>query len=396
MNLKSKISMLIKRQIESTVDEYSNVFPVIAILGPRQCGKTTFTKQYIENNLASYIYLDLEKPTDYNKLENPQLYFSENPDKCIIIDEIQRKPELFPVLRSVIDEKKDNCRFIILGSASPDLIKQSSETLAGRIGYVELAPFSYTEIAENYNLQKHFFSGGFPPAYLSKSIRSSNIWLDNFIKTYIERDLPMLGLKANPKLVRKLWEMLSWQAGSLLNYNTLSGSLGVSNKTVSNYIDFLENSYIVYRLHPYSYNIKKRLVKTPKIYLSDTGVLHRLLRITDYEQLLGNPLVGRTWENFIINQIRNQKSSDYDLYFFRTHAGAELDLLLVKGLKPEMSVEIKFSEKPKVSRGFISNIETLNTKKNFIITPVSKEDYKIRNNIVVCGYDVFLEKYLNI
>lgn len=387
-------SMLIKRDIENKVKKYREIFPVIAILGPRQCGKTTFTKQYIEKNLKSYSYLDLEKPADYNKLDNPQLYFTDNKDKCIIIDEIQHKPELFSVIRSIIDENKNGCRFIILGSASPDLIKQSSETLAGRIGYIELGPFSYKEIEKNYDLKKHFFSGGFPPAYLSKSIETSNIWLDNFIKTYIERDLPMLGLKANPFLVRKLWEMLSWQAGNLLNYNALSGSLGVSNNTVINYIDFLENSYIVYRLQPYSYNIKKRIVKSPKIFLSDTGLLHRLLRISDYEQLLGNPLVGNSWENFIINQIKHQKPSDYDLYFYRTHAGAELDLLLVKGLKPKIAIEIKFSEKPKVSKGFISSIETLNTDKNFIITPLEKENYKLNKDVIVCGYDVFLKEYL--
>ncbi|MCF6365356.1 MAG: ATP-binding protein [Bacteroidales bacterium] len=386
--------MKIKRSIEDEVKNYCKIFPVIAILGPRQCGKTTFVKYYAAKNIDSYVYLDLEKITDYNKLENAQFYFEQNKNKCIIIDEIQRKPELFPLIRSIVDENKKNCKFIILGSASPELIKQSSETLAGRIGYIKLDPFSFGEISDKYDLKKHHFYGGFPLAYLSENNDTAKIWLDNFIKTYIERDLPMLGLKANPVTVRRLWQMLAWQTGNLINYNTLASSLKVTNKTVANYIDFLENSYIVYRLQPYFYNIKKRLVKTPKIFISDTGLLHRLLQISDYEQLLGNQLVGNSWENYIINQIKIQKNKDTELFFYRTHAGAELDLLLVKGLKPIASVEIKFTENPKISKGFICSTETLKTTQNYIIIPTQNEDYKIKENITVCGFDIFLDKYL--
>ena len=386
--------MIFRRNIEEKTRSFINIFPVVAILGPRQCGKTTFTKYFIEKYINSYVYLDLEKPTDYDKLENAQFYFSQNIDKYIIIDEIQRKPDLFPVIRSFVDENRENSKFIILGSASPDLIKQSSETLAGRIGYIELAPFSYDELKTNYDFKKHHFAGGFPPAYLSENIETSKIWLDNFMRTYIERDLPLLGLKANPQTVRRLWEMLAWQAGNLINYNTLASSLGISNHTVINYIDFLENSYIAYRLQPFFYNIKKRLVKTPKIYISDTGLLHRLLRIADYEQLLGNPSVGNSWENFVINQIKIQKSNDYEMYFYRTHAGAELDLLLVKGLKPHLAVEIKFAGRPRVTKGLISSIETLKTENNYIIISIPNEDYQIKENITVCGLDVFLGKYL--
>ena len=385
--------MIIKRNIEEQFKNYYKIFPVTAILGPRQCGKTTFIKNYARNHFDNFIYLDLEKPSDIDKLQNAQFYFEQNKNKCIIIDEIQRKPELFSLIRSVVDENTKS-KFIILGSASPELIKQSSESLAGRIGYIELAPFSINEISNQYNLKKHHFFGGFPLAYLSNSNNTAKTWLDNFIKTYIERDLPMLGLKANPLIIRRLWQMLAWQSGNLINYNTLANSLKVSNKTLSNYVDFLENSYIVYRLQPYFYNIKKRLVKTPKIFIADTGLLHRLLQITDYEQLLGNPLAGNSWETYVINQIKIQKPNDIELFFYRTHAGAELDLLLVKGLKPIAAVEIKFAENPKTTKGFISSIETLKTNFNFIIVPIQNEDYKINENITVCGFDIFLKKYL--
>ena len=386
--------MMIKSNIETQVQHYCKIFSVIAILGPRQCGKTTFVKSFAEKSIDSYIYLDLEKVTDYNKLENAQFYFEHNKNKCIIIDEIQRKPELFPLIRSIVDENKKKCKFIILGSASPELIKQSSETLAGRIGYIKLDPFSFSEISVNYNLKKHHFCGGFPLAYLSENNDTAKAWLDNFIKTYIERDLPMLGLKANPVIVIPLPFLPAWQTGNLINYNTLAASLKITNKTVASYIDFLENSYIVYRLQPFFYNIKKRLVKTPKIYISDTGLLHRLLQISDYEQLLGNQLAGNSWETYVINQIKIQKNNDTELFFYRTHAGAELDLLLVKGLIPIASVEIKFAENPKISKGLINCTETLKTTQNYIIIPIQNEDYKIKENITVCGFDVFLNKYL--
>lgn len=204
----------------------------------------------------------------------------------------------------------------------------------------------------------------------------------------------MLGLKANTQTVRRLWQMLAWQAGNIVNYNTLANSLGISNNTVTSYIDFLENSYIIYRLQPFFYNIKKRLVKTPKIFISDTGLLHRLLQITNYEQLFSNQIIGNSWENFVINQIKIQKPDDYEMFFYRTHSGAELDLLLVKGLKPTIGIEIKFAGKPKTSKGFWSSINTLNTKQNYIIIPTLKEDYRIDENITVCGFDIFLQKYL--
>ncbi len=396
MKLNSHISMMLNRDINDKVGQYCKIFPVIAILGPRQCGKTTFVKLFAEKNIEEFVYLDLEDPNDIMKFENAQLYFSGNHNKTIIIDEIQRKPELFPLIRSEVDRGNEKCRFIILGSASPDLLRQSSETLAGRIGYVELAPFSFNEISGIYSREKHHFVGGFPPAYLSENLQNANIWLDNFIKTYIERDLPMLGLKADPLTIRRLWQMLAWQSGNVINYNLLSKSLGVSNKTIANYIDFLENSYVIYRLNSFSYNIKKKLVKAPKVFISDTGLLHRLLQVSDYDQLLGNPLIGNSWENYVINQIRILKPDDYDMYYYRTHAGAELDLVLVKGLQPIVGLEIKFSGKPSMSKGFWNSIETLRTERNYILIPIHSEDFALNDRVTVCGFDVFFQKYLSI
>ena len=394
--------MIIPRSIYVKVKSYCEIFPVVAIVGPRQSGKTTFVKDFALHLKKTTLYLDLENPTDLDKLENPHLFFSQNKEKCIIIDEVQSKPDLFSVIRSFVDENKRNCNFIILGSASPDLLKQSSETLAGRIGYVELGPFSEKELQNNFCIQKHHFYGGFPRAYLPavdsaeaglSAEDASIIWLDNFIKTYLQRDLPMLGLKADPQRIRRLWEMLAWQTAGLLNYNAISKSLGLSNHTVTAYIDFLEGAFMVRRLQPFHFNIKKRLVKSPKVFITDTGILHRLLRIQDYDQLLGYPLLGNSWETYVINQIALEKPDDIDLYFYRTHAGAEIDLVFAKGLKPVAAMEIKFSPKPSVSRGLLSGIESLESNNNFIITP-TENDYFKKENLRVCGIKTFIEKYL--
>lgn len=384
--------MIIPRSIFAKVKSYCEIFPVAAIVGPRQSGKTTFVKDFAVHLKKTTLYLDLENPADLDKLENPHLFFSQNSEKCIIIDEVQSKPDLFPVIRSFVDENKRNCNFIILGSASPDLLKQSSETLAGRIGYVELGPFSGKELKNNFSIQKHHFYGGFPRAHLSAE-DASIIWLDNFIKTYLQRDLPMLGLKADPQRIRRLWEMLAWQTAGLLNYNAISKSLGLSNHTVTAYIDFLEGAFMVRRLQPFHFNIKKRLVKSPKVFITDTGILHRLLRIQDYDQLLGNPLLGNSWETYVINQIALEKPEDIELYFYRTHAGAEIDLVFVKGLKPVAAMEIKFSSKPSGSRGLLSGIEALDSNNNFIITPTENDYFKM-GNVRVCGIKTFTEKYL--
>ena len=388
-------SMFIKRNIEQKLWELSGQFPVIGILGPRQVGKTTLVKHFIGKINKKSIYLDLEKPSDIEKLSEPELYFSEQKNFCVVLDEVQKKQNIFPVIRSLVDEHRVPLRFIILGSAGPDLLRQSSETLAGRIAYLELSSFCYTEISEKFSMRKHHFYGGFPESILAKSNAASKRWLDNFIKTYIERDLPLLGLPASPDTARKLWEMLAWQNGSIINYSRIAKSIGLTNKTISYYIQFLQQAFLIHHLPPYYLNIKKRLVKSPKILLRDTGILHRLLRIEDFDQLSGTPMIGHSWEAYVIEQIKCLANSSFDFYFYRSHAGAEVDLVLTKGIIPQMAIEIKYSAAPKLSKGLLSCIDDLNTTQNYIITPTS-DDHPIHSKVRVCGLQLFLEKHLKI
>lgn len=384
---------MIREYYISQLQKLGKYFPVIGIIGPRQVGKTTLAKQFINYIEKETLLLDLEKPSDYEKLNNPELYLKQHEDKCIIIDEVQIRPELFAILRSLIDENRVPLRFIILGSASPDIIRNTSESLAGRIAYIELMPFNLKELSGIAEIRKQHFFGGFPESILAKNSEASVLWIDNFLKTYVERDLPLLGMSANPILVRRLWEMLSWQNANVLNYSSIGKSLGITHNTVRNYIDFLEGAFLINRVQAFFVNVKKRIVKSPKIYIADTGLLHRLLRINSYDELFGNPALGASWETFVYNQISSLKNNDIDIFYYRTHAGTEIDLILVKALIPVASIEIKFSASPKVTKSLVTGINDLQTKKNFIIVPNS-EDYLIRENIRVCNITDFIMKYL--
>lgn len=275
------------------------------------------------------------------------------------------------------------------GSASPDIIQNTSETLAGRIRYIRLHPFILPELKESASLNDLFFWGGFPNVYLDMDERFRRDWLDNFIYTYLERDLPMLGLKASPVQVRRLWEMLAYQAGNLLNASSLARSLGVSNHTVNAYMDYLEGAFMIYRIPPYDANIGKRIVKSSKIYIADTGLLHRLLRIESYDRLMGTPIAGHSWENFVLTQILPLVQNQWNCWFYRTHTGIEADLVMGKGLSPEMSIEIKLSSSPQLSRSFLTAIRDLNTTRNYIVIPAGNT-YRIREDITVCNVRDFL------
>ncbi|MCD4791602.1 MAG: ATP-binding protein [Bacteroidales bacterium] len=384
---------MIREYYISQLQKLGKYFPVIGIIGPRQVGKTTLAKQFISYIEKETLLLDLEKPSDYEKLNNPELYLKQHEDKCIIIDEVQIRPELFAILRSLIDENRVPLRFIILGSASPDIIRNTSESLAGRIAYIELMPFNLKELSGIAEIRKQHFFGGFPDSILAKNSEASVLWIDNFLKTYVERDLPLLGMSANPILVRRLWEMLSWQNANVLNYSSIGKSLGITHNTVRNYIDFLEGAFLINRVQAFFVNVKKRIVKSPKVYIADTGLLHRLLRINSYDELFGNPVLGASWETFVYNQISGLKNNDIDIFYYRTHAGTEIDLILVKALIPVASIEIKFSASPKVTKSLVTGINDLQTEKNFIIVPNS-EDYLIRENIRVCNITDFIIKYL--
>lgn len=384
---------MITRNIEEDLLELLSFFPVVGLLGARQVGKTTFAKELIKIINRECIYLDLEYPDDLSKLSEPSIFFTHNKDKCIIIDEVQRMKELFPILRAVVDRNKVAGRFILLGSASPDLIRDSSESLAGRIAYRELSTFNFLEVKKYNTMEYHWINGGFPEVFLSKKQKYKDLWYHNFIQTYIEKDLPQLGLRVNSLLLRNFLMMIAHTNGNIWSASSIAKSLDITSPTVQKYLSFLENSFMITVLPSYHINIKKRIVKAPKIYFRDTGILHYFHKINSFNDIQGHPIVGNSWEAYVIEQIKQLTQDKYTLYYYRTHRGTECDLLLVDGVNVIYAIEIKFSSAPKVTKGFLNSIQDVNSKKNFIITPAS-DDYWIKENIFVCSLDSFMVKYL--
>ena len=385
---------MVKRILEEELVKLLAIFPAVGIIGPRQSGKTTLARLLMQHNVKENIYIDLESPTDKNKLKEPEYFFEDNKDKCIILDEIQRMPELFPVLRTVIDKHRTPGRFIILGSANPSIMKDSSESLAGRIAYKELHPFNITETGFE-NIKKHWLQGGFPGAFSQDNIEYAKIWLENFVTTYIERDLPALGLNTTPTTLRNFWTMLAHNHGNIFNASNFARSLGVSSPTITRYLYFLEEAFLVNRLLPFYQNSKKRLVKSPKVYIRDSGVLHYLTNTLDPSVLPVHILIGASWEGYVVEQLKQLVGRKLDMFYYRTQQGTECDIILVKGLKPLASIEIKHSSSPGITKSFTLAINDLDTKANFIITP-DCDDYEIRKNIKVCSLKTFIETHLKI
>lgn len=384
---------MIARKIQNNVLESIKYFPVVGIIGPRQVGKTTLVKQLIKHINKTVIYLDLELHSDLFKLQEPEFFLSQQAGKLVIIDEIQIKKDLFPLLRALVDRTREPGQFVILGSASPDLIRDSSESLAGRISYHQLHPFNISEIPEKLSTLDLWMKGGFPDALLAPNSELMRKWMSNFIDTYLNRDLRQLGLKTSSQTIWKLWHMLAHINGQVLNTSNLAKSLEVTSPSVQRYIDFLEEAFLVKTLQPYSWNINKRLVKSPKIYLTDTGILHQLLGINDINELMGHPAIGNSWEAFVINQILSTKKPSLDIGFFRTHQGAEVDVVIAKGLKVLACAEIKYSNNPKISKGNIQAFKDLNAPVNFVITPSSANFY-LKENIMVTSVKHFIIEIL--
>lgn len=370
-----------------------NYFPVVGILGARQVGKTTLVKELIPELTKQVSFIDLESTSDLIKLTDPELFFKNNEDKCIIIDEIQRRKDLFPLLRSVVDNKIEPARFIILGSASPELIRDSSESLAGRIAYVDLFPFNIDEL-DYSDMIKHWVRGGFPLSFLAPNEFLSNEWRNNFIRTYIEKDLPLLGLSISFPVFWKFINMLAHINSQTINYSNLSKSLEVSIPTISRYIDFLEQALLIKKIKPWSKNIKKRLVKTPKLYFTDTGLLHSLIGIDDFNSLEMNIYLGNSWETYVVNQIYSILKKEYQLYFYRTHNGAEIDLIIEKSGTVFIAIEIKYTNAPKLSKGNLISFEDVGAKEKIIITP-SSDYYEIQKGIYVMSLQDFIQKIKN-
>jgi len=367
-------------------------FPVVGIVGSRQIGKTTISKKISSFIDKECIYIDLESPEDLQKIKYAEGFFNERLDKCIIIDEIQIRPELFSLLRPIIDKKREAARFVILGSASPTLIRNASESLTGRIAYIELGGFNLKEIDKD-EMNKLWFRGGYPDSFLSPTDDLSKIWLDNYIENYIKRELPQLGLNTSTENIRKFWRMIAHNHGGIWNTASFARALKVDNKTIDHYRDFLEGAFLINVLEPFYHNIKKRMVKSPKVYIKDTGILHRLNRIADKDELYATTLIGDSWEGFVVEQIKQIKNTEIDIYFFRTQHGAEIDIVFAKSMKAIATAEIKFTNAPKTNKGLMESIKTLATEKNYIITPTS-DNYLIKENVRVCSLNTFLNEYL--
>jgi len=360
---------MIHRKITGNIKKSLKSFPVVGLIGARQVGKTTLAKALAQKWKTGVVYLDLERPSDLSKLTEPELYLESHSKNLVILDEIQRRPDLFPVLRALVDAEKRNGRFLILGSASPDLIRQASESLAGRIVYHELSPFSLDEVGfEKENIRKLWIRGGYPESFLAKNEKDSYKWRDAFVQTYLERDIPNLGIRVPSITLRRFWIMLAHYHGQLWNANKIAGNFGVSAPTIRHYLDILESTFITRRLQPFHSNIKKRLVKTPKLYLRDSGLLHTLLKIQDREDLLSHPVVGASWEGWVIEQISTMIPEVWSMSFYRTGGGAEIDLLLEPGGgKPIKAIEIKYSVDSKPSRGFWNAFSDLKNARGYVV-----------------------------
>jgi len=369
--------------------------PAVALLGARQVGKTTLAQMIAQSRES--IYLDLESSADLVKLSDPAPYLSRHSDKLIILDEIQRAPDLFMVLRGLIDQNRRAGRkaeqFLLLGSASMGLLRQSGESLAGRISYIEMTGFNLLEVpAENpADIHRLWLRGGFPESYLAQTNAFGLAWLEDLIRTYLERDIPQLGFRISATRLRRLWTMLAHMQGENVNFSTLAANLEVDSKTVSRYIDILVDLLLVRRLEPWHVNVKKRLVKSPRFYVRDSGILHRLLDITDYDALLSNPVLGKSWEGFVIENILSILPATIGAYFYRTAAGAEIDLVLKISSTEIWAIEIKSGSAPKIKPGFYTACEDVRATHRYIVYG-GDDEFPVKHNVTMISLRKLLLK----
>ena len=386
---------MISRQLLNELNKALKNFPSVAILGARQTGKTTLAKQLAKQQKKTAIYLDLENPADRDKLHDAYTFLDDNKLKLVILDEAQRMPELFAMLRSLIDRHRKAGRFILLGSASPHLVKGVSESLAGRIYNSQLHPINIFECGDTIALKKHWFRGGFPDMLTAKSDSLFAQRMDTFITTFIERDLQSLfGVSFTHSVMRRFWQMLAHSNGSIWNAHAYARSLGVTAPTANRYLDFLEGAFMIHKLPSFYFNVRKRIVKAPKIYVRDTGLMHRLVKLNTFDDLHGHPAIGASWETYVVEQVYQLKHTHIELFYYRTQDGAESDIVLTKAGKPLACIEIKLSNSPALSKGFFQCIKDLKTKQNFVIIP-DGESYRKDKGLTVCGLKEFLGKHLS-
>ena len=367
----------IPRLLTSRLNERLRQFPAVALLGPRQVGKTTLARTFAETGAGSApgstetgLYLDLESPVDQEKLTDARGYLGAKRGRLVILDEIHRAPHLFQTLRGVIDERirggEPSGQFLLLGSASLDLLRQSGESLAGRIAYLELGPLDVRELAADDQMRL-WARGGFPRSFLAPTDADSAVWREQFIRTYLERDIPALGPRIPAQTLRRFWTMLAHSQGGLWNAASLARSLAVDGKTVARYVDLLADLLLVRRLPPFHANVRKRLAKSPKIYVRDSGIVHALLRLDDLDGVLGHPIAGASWEGFVIETLLRAAPERTEASFYRTASGVEIDLVLELPGGRVWAVEIKRGLAPAVSRGVRVAIEDMQPHRAFIV-----------------------------
>jgi predicted AAA+ superfamily ATPase len=364
---------VITRRLRPYIEDRLKQMPAVVLLGPRQVGKTTLARNIASRKAKSAaLYLDLERPVDQRRLRDADTFLRAQAGKLVVIDEIHRAPSLFETLRGIIDERRAagerSGHFLLLGSAAIELMRQASETLAGRVAYVNLGPIDALELPSQVgDTDRLWLRGGFPDSVLAPSDAASLDWRRDFIRSYLERDVPMFAPRMPAETIGRLWTMLAHAQGSPLNQARLASSLGVTSPSVGGYIDLLVDLLLVRRLRPWAGNVGKRLVRTPKVYIRDSGLTHALLDIETWEDVLGHPVAGSSWEGFVIEKLIAAAGDRRTPYFYRTEDGAEINLLFERCGKPEMAIEIKRSSAPTLSRGFHSAREALKVKESYLV-----------------------------
>lgn len=367
---------MIQRHIQQVLTERLESVPVVALLGPRQVGKTTLAKSITVDK--PIVYIDLERPSDLAKLEDPELFLTAHRGSIVVLDEIQRLPHVFPLLRSLVDERRElgerSGHFLLLGSATPELLRQGSETLAGRISYLELSPLQLTELGEatDTGISKHWYRGGFPESFLADTDAIAMQWCDDFLTAYVERYIPHLGVTATPQQLRRFCTMLAHQQSATVNYTTLGNALGLDGKTVRTYIELLEGLYLIRRIPAWSANVGKRLVKAAKFQWRDSGLVHALLGLGSIDQVLGHPVCGHSWEGYCTEQLLSSLPRGVVASHYRTHAGAEVDLVLSFPDGRTHAIEIKRTLSPKVTPALTESMNTIKADRATIIMPSGK------------------------
>lgn len=375
----------ISRDLETQLERSLQTSPVTALIGPRQCGKSTLARHLAEQH-PDAVYLDLDLPSDQRKLTDPELFLSEHAERLVCIDEIQGLPGLFPTLKALVDRDRRPGRFLLLGSASRDLVRSGTETMAGRIRYLELTPFLWTELAGNsrgWDFHRLWWRGGFPPAFLAQDEEQSHAWRRDLVQDYLYRDIPALGFSLQASALRRFWQMLCHYHGNILNASKLGQSLDISHTTVRKYVEILEQTFMARVLRPLAVNWKKRLVKSPKVYIRDSGLLHTLLEIPSREDLYGHPGYGASWEGWCIEQLAAALPG-WQAGYFRDSAGEEIDLVMERGAR-RLAFEMKASLSPRLPRRLDQLVHGIGAERTWVVCPTADPSYPVSDTIRVAG-----------